>query len=100
MQKTIQLLFTFYRNYYLFSGLITCCCLLIYFNYGLQTFSEICWFKILTYGLIFFVVNEAKKKEYYYYQNLGVSKALLWRATLVFDFLLFILLILLTHQIR
>lgn len=100
MQKTIRLLFTFYRNYYLFSSLITCCCLLIYFNYGIQTFTELCWFKTLTYGLILFVVNEAKKKEYYYYQNLGVSKALLWGATLAFDFLLFVLFIILIHQIR
>jgi len=100
LTKTLRLLFTFYRNYYLFSGLITCCCLSIYFFNGIQTFFGLCWFKILTYGAILFVVNEAKKKEYYYYQNLGLSKMLLWGATLAFDFFLFVLLIILIHQIR
>jgi hypothetical protein len=51
-----------------------------------------------TQGVIFFFVNQVKKKEYYYDQNLGIGKKLLWTATLVFDFVLFVVLLILANQ--
>jgi len=99
MQKTIRLLITFYRNFFITTFIITCCCLFIYALYGLATFTGLFWFKISTLGIIYFAIETTKKKEFYYYQNLGVSKRLLWSATLIFDFMLFILLIIILHQI-
>jgi len=55
------------------------------------------WCKVLTSSMIFFFVNQLKEKQYYYYQNFGVGKKLLWVTTLLFDFLLFILFIILIN---
>lgn len=59
---------------------------------------SIFWLKILTLGVTFLFVNQLKKKEYYYYRNLGIGKTLLWTATLLFDFVLFVVLLILTNQ--
>ena len=75
------------------SFLITATCLVLFWEYGFGVFSTLFWFKIGTLGLTFYFINNYKNKEYYYYQNLGVSKVLLWSATLSFDFALFIFLI-------
>jgi len=51
-------------------------------------------------GLTYYFINSYKNKEYYYYQNLGLSKALLWIAILTFDFALFIFLIVLIYKFK
>jgi len=91
--KTIKLISTFYRSFMALSFLITATCLVLFWKYGFGVFSTLFWFKIGTLGLTFYFINNYKNKEYYYYQNLGVSKVLLWSATLSFDFALFIFLI-------
>jgi hypothetical protein len=96
--KTIQALYTFYKSYCFFSALITFLCVRAFWLHGFTSLSGIFWFKILTLGVTFFFVNQLKKKEYYYYQNLGIGKTLLWTATLAFDFVLFIILLILTNQ--
>jgi hypothetical protein len=75
------------------SFLITATCLVLFWEYGFGIFSVLFWFKISTLALTFYFINNYKNKEYYYYQNLGVSKILLWSTTLSFDFALFIFLI-------
>lgn len=91
--KTIKLISTFYRSFMLPSSLITIACLVLFWKYGFGVFSTLFWFKIGTLGLTFYFIDNYKNKEYYYYQNLGVSKVLLWSVTLSFDFALFIFLI-------
>ena len=91
--KTIRLIWTFYRNFIFVSLLITATCLSILLKNGFIVFSQIFWFKIITLGLTFYFINNYKHKEFYYYQNLGVSKVLLWSVTLTLDFCLFIFLI-------
>lgn len=98
--KNIRLLFTFYKSFLLFSIVITACCLCIVWKYGIISFTGIFWFKIVSLGLTYYFINSYKSKEYYYYFNLGISKALLWTATLLFDFALFLLLIILTYQFK
>jgi hypothetical protein len=58
------------------------------------------WFKIATLGLTFYYINGYKNREYYYYQNLGVSRLLLWASTIVFDFALFLFLIIQTYRFK
>lgn len=67
---------------------------------GLNFFGLLFWFKIATLGLIFYFINNYKNKEYYYYQNLGISKMFLWAIILIFDFLLFLTLIIIAYKLR
>jgi len=67
---------------------------------GIRIFSYIFWFRLITLGLIFYFVGEYKKKEFYYYENLGISKFVLWSVTIALDVLLFIILLTLTHKLK
>src|SRR6187402_903514 len=98
--KTIRLLYTFYRGFLLTSFIITSCCLFLFWRYGLGLFVVLFWFKIITLLLTFYFINDYTKKEYYYYQNLGISKAFLWTTPLIFDFSIFLFLIIQIYKIR
>lgn len=98
--KTLRLLFLFYRSYWITSNAITATCLYLFSKYGLSIFQALFWFKLVTLGIVYYYVNDLKKKEYFYYQNLGVSKSLLWIVTLSFDFLFFLFLIIQTYRFR
>jgi len=98
--KTIRLILTFYKNFLLASLIITAGCVCIFWKYGFTTFLVLFWFKVATLALIYYFINNYKSKEYYYYQNLGISKVLLWAFTLTFDFTLFIFLIIQTSHLR
>jgi hypothetical protein len=100
MIKVIRLLFTFYRSYFIATFFTTCCCINIYTKIGIVAFTALFWFKITTLALIYYYINANKAHELYYYQNLDVSKRLLWISTLIFDFTLFISLLILTHKLR
>lgn len=100
LRKAIRLVASFYQSFLLFSILITVCCIGIFWKYGLTSFVTIFWFKIASLGLTYYFVNSYKRKTYYYYFNLGLSKILLWTATLVFDITLFLSLIILIYKIR
>ncbi|QCR21518.1 hypothetical protein C1N53_03585 [Pontibacter sp. SGAir0037] len=67
---------------------------------GYSLFAAVFWFKIISLGIIFYFINSYKSKEYYYYQNLGVSKVMLWGTTLTFDFTLFLFIIYHTHLLK
>jgi len=98
--KTIRLIWTFYKSFLLASIIITACCVRIFWKYGFSTFLALFWFKVATLGLIYYFIDNYKSREYYYYQNLGISKVLLWAFTLTFDFALFIFLIIQTSYLR
>jgi hypothetical protein len=98
--KTIRLISTFYRSFMLVSLLITFSSMVLFWEYGFSIFHTLFWFKIITLGLTFYFINSYKEKEYYYYQNLGVSKILLWTTTLIFDFVLFIVLIIQEYKFK
>jgi hypothetical protein len=89
--KTIKLIATFYKSFVIASLLITACCLGLFRKYGFGIFEALFWLKIVTLAITFYFINKYKRKEFYYFQNLGISKVLLWCTTLIFDFSLFIL---------
>ena len=99
LRKTISLLFSFYKNFLLAGVLVTTACLLLFWQYGMNVFVAVFWLKIATLGIIYWFINSYKNNEYYYYQNLGISKTLLWCTTLSFDFILFILLIIQVYKL-
>ena len=98
--KTARLIFTFYKSFFLATSLITIVCVNLFWKYGISTFTVLLWFKVATLILVYFFIRSAKGKELYYYQNLGVSKAVLWTSVLTLDFLIFIFSMLLTHNYR
>jgi hypothetical protein len=100
ISKTIRLIWTFYKSFFLLSLLLTIFSLVLFWEYGLSIFSELFWLKIVTLAITFYFINSQKNKEYYYYQNLGLSKNLIWTTSLIFDFFLFILLIILIYNLR
>jgi len=98
--KIIKLILTFYRSFFVATTSITICCIWIFQKNGISSYFALFWFKIATLGLIYFFIKTYKSKEIYYYQNLGVSKILLWTSTLTLDFTLFILSIITTYKIN
>lgn len=98
--RTSRLVLTFYRNFFWAAIIITACCARIFWKYGIDTFAALFWFKLFTLALIFFFVRNIKRKEFYYYQNLGVSRTLLWVGSMGLDFLLFLLALILSAQFR
>jgi len=98
--KHLRLILTFYRNFLLASWLITFICAEILWKYGMGTFTFLFWFKLFTMLVIFYFIKRNKSKEFFYYQNLGLSKTLLWWTSLSGDFLLFIFSLILAFKIR
>ena len=98
--KIIKLILTFYRSFFVATTSITICCIWIFQKNGISSYFALFWFKIATLGLIYFFIKTYKSKEIYYYQNLGVSKILLWTSTLTLDFTLFIISIITTYKIN
>lgn len=98
--KILRLIGSFYRSFLLASIIITACCAGVFWNNGFSSFVAIFWFKITTLALTYYFINSYYRKRYYYYFNLGISKTLLWTATLVFDVVMFLLLIILIYKIR
>ena len=58
------------------------------------------WLKIATIGLTWYFIRSYKKKEFYYYRNLGIRDSVLWSVTLSFDFVLCLLLLILTNKLH
>ena len=98
--KKIKLIATFYSNISYVTLIITIACIWIFLKIGIASFAALFWFKLSSLGLIYLYVNHYKSREIYYYQNLGASKFLLWTSTLVFDFTLFIVSLIISHYIR
>jgi hypothetical protein len=98
--KTLRLILTFYRSFLFATSIITTACISIFWKYGISTFATLFWFKIITLALVYFFIRTHKAKEFYYYQNLGVSKTLLWTSTLIFDFTIFLFSIITTYKIN
>ncbi|OFZ08525.1 MAG: hypothetical protein A2322_06505 [Bacteroidetes bacterium RIFOXYB2_FULL_39_7] len=100
IMRMTRLILTFYRSFAFASLMITLSCLSIIYTWGLVTFTALFWFKIITLGLIFYYIHNVKKDDFYYYKNLGLSKKTLWFSTLTFDFILFLMLIIITLIVR
>ncbi len=98
--KTARLVLLFYRSFFVATNLITASCIAIFYQNGLESFFAIFWFKLITLALIYYFMKSIKAKQFYYYQNLGVSKVVLWTSAFALDFVLFIISLIITHQIK
>jgi hypothetical protein len=95
----IRLIVTFYKNFLPATFSITASCIAIFWEYGLIVVPTLFWFKVITLAMVFFFIRTYKVKEFYYYQNLGISEMVLWVATFSFDFVLFIVSLIITYQL-
>lgn len=98
--KKMNVVFVFYLSFFLLSSVISLGCLFLYWIFGIKTFFILFWFKVFSLFLIYYFVNIRKENEYYYYLNFGVSKTVLWSVLLIFDFILFLVTIILVHNYR
>ena len=98
--RTLRLIINFYTSFALVSWIITIVSVIIIYTNGIRVFIFLFWIKIISFGLIFYYINEYKKFEFYYYKNLGLSKRFLWITIFSFELILFITLLLLTMKIK
>ena len=100
MIRTLRLILTFYRSFFYTTFVLNVMGVSLMYSKGINSYTLLFWYKIITLGIIFYVINLYKKKEYYYYKNLGVSKFMIWIPILSFEFIVFNLLLFLTLEIR
>jgi hypothetical protein len=98
--RKLLLILTFYRSFALVSFIITLACVSIIYRNGISTLTVLIWFKMATLALFFYYISSYKRNEMYYYKNLGVSPQALWIPTLLFDFVLCLVLMVLTIKIK
>ena len=100
--RELKLITRFYGGLFFADFLVTLSCVFLIRLYG-QQFYEIIgilfWFKVITIVVIFYAAIYYKPNELYYYQNLGLTKIKLGFYTSIFDFLLWLVLIMLQRLI-
>jgi hypothetical protein len=100
LMRTLKLITRFYSGIFLANFLVTLGCVYLVWLYSanaIEIMGILFWFKIITIAVIFYGSIYYKKNELYYYQNLGVSKIMLGVSTSVFDFLLWLFLIIIVY---
>jgi len=100
MYKNLRLILTFYKSFAFATSLITLISAGIFYEYGLGIFHILFWLKVITSALVFYFIKSFKAREFYYYQNLGLSKRILWSTSMALDFFLFFFALILTYKIR
>jgi hypothetical protein len=97
--RTFKLITRFYSGIFLANFLVTLSCVFLLWSFGAKAHDIrgiLFWYKVITIAMIFSLSIHYKKQELYYYQNLGVSKSLLGFSTSIFDFMLWLILTLIT----
>jgi len=95
-----RLVLTFYRSFVVASIVITVCCAVLVWKYGIGVFVGAFWLKVLSLGVIYYLVNDNKRAEYYYYFNLGLSQLFLWGSAVFIDFVFFATALIITNLLR
>ncbi len=88
--RIIRSVYTFYKNFFLLSFLITLVCLAVIVKSEFSFFQIMFWFKLGVNAMIYYFISDYKQKEFYYYQNLGVSRTVLWASTAIIDMTVFL----------
>ena len=57
------------------------------------------WFKVATMVFIWFTTKRKSGRFFYYYKNVGMSIRWLWGMALVFDFLTYVVCMLIAYQL-
>jgi hypothetical protein len=95
--RTLKLITRFYSGIFLANFLVTLSCVYSMSHLGddvREMIYLLFWYKIISLALVSYIAVYYRKNEQYYYQNLGVSKLQLGLSTSVFDFILWLILVL------
>jgi len=95
--RKLRLITRFYNGVFLINFLITLSCVYSMRHFGDDVYKIIgllFWYKVISLILVFYITVYYRKNEQYYYQNLGVSKLQLGLTTSAFDFMLWLVFIL------
>jgi hypothetical protein len=98
--KKLRAILNFYKSFAIASSLITFICVYFIYKFGIEAFSILTWFKLITGAVIFYFIKDYKNNVFYYYKNMGLSKSVLWISTLSFDFLLYLSLSIIALKIK
>ncbi len=99
--RALKLISRFYKQIFFANFLISLSCFYLLRQFGggaFEIIGALFWFKIITVWIILYSTITYKKKELYYYQNLGVSKLMLGLSTSLFDFFIWLVLIIITFK--
>ena len=103
VMQQLKLIIRFYKSFFAADILITLSCvflLKVYATEAAEIIGILFWYKLICIGVVFYAVSNYKKRELYYYQNLGISKLRLGIVTSLFDFFVWLMLMLLTYKIK
>lgn len=96
--RSLRLLLTFYSSFFAATFVTSIACAAMFGYLGLPALTIIIWFKIATLGIVAYYISKYKQKEFLYYQNLGISKTFLWSGTMFLEFVVFMLLFILSGK--
>jgi hypothetical protein len=94
--RKLRLITRFYNGIFLTNFLVTFSCVYSIRYFGDDVYKIIgllFWYKVISMILVFYIAVHSRKNEHYY-QNLGISKLQLGFTTSVFDFMLWLVFIL------
>ena len=96
--KKIHLILYFYKSFALVSVIISgfLCYLINLWERNGSIISILIFFKIITLAVIYYFINDSQKDEFIFYKNLGLSSKKLWFSTISFDFIIYLIMIVLT----
>ena len=93
MLKKINALFTYGKSFLIVSQALTIICFILILNKGYGVISPLFWMKIITSSILIYRTITYKKSTIYMYLNVGVSEQFLIYSLLIFDFTIFMTLI-------
>lgn len=96
--KKIHLIVYFYKSFAIASILISVflCYLVNLWERNGSVISILIFFKLITLAIIYYFINYSHKDQFIFYKNLGLSKKNLWTVTIGFDFIIYLIMIILT----
>lgn len=72
----------------------------IYAQSGFSSLIPLTWFKVFTTAFLLYFVSYLHRDKFYYYHNLHISKKALLLSAVTTDILLYVVALLIVHQIQ
>jgi hypothetical protein len=93
MLKKIKALILYGKSYLIVTQALTIICFALLLKQGYGIISPLFWFKVITSSILIFRTITYKKTTIYMYLNIGISEQFLIYSLLIFDFIIFMSLI-------
>lgn len=100
--RTLKLIARFYRGIFVANFLVTVVSVFAIASHRHQAnklIGTFFWGKLITLALMIYIAFASRRKELYYYQNLGLSKQKLALTISLFDFGLWLILIVIAYSL-